>query len=138
MNAIAEPPIPGLTWTAIGPTPIENGQGLTVNGYCDAVNPPMRGASRIEAAGRVSSLALNPGGIVYVGAANGGIWRGIGNVFKPLTDAQTIPSTAIGALAVVSASANTATDIIYAGTGEGNVSCDTEFGQGIIKSSDGG
>lgn len=135
MNAMAESPqVVGMTWTPIGPAPIENGQAFTTNGYCAVMGVN----TRLEDAGRISSVAINSGGTVYIGAANGGVWRGIGNVFTPMTDAQTIPSTAIGALALVSPSANPATDIVYAGTGEGNTSCDTEFGQGIIKSTDGG
>ncbi|HXR35422.1 MAG TPA: hypothetical protein VN754_05705, partial [Candidatus Binataceae bacterium] len=34
--------------------------------------------------------------------------------------------------------ADSTKDIIYVGTGEGNQSCDSEFGQGILKSTNGG
>src|SRR5207248_1569725 len=55
--------------------------------------------------------------------------------WTPLTDNQ--PSLAIGAIAAVPHSGTTA-DTIYAGTGDGNLSCDSEFGQGVLKSTDNG
>jgi uncharacterized protein (TIGR03437 family) len=112
------------TWVALGPTPIE--QGFTLN-------------SVGQLAGRVTAIALDPGyGVnnqtVYLGGAQGGIWRSRDNGanWTPLTDDQ--PSLAIGALAVDPTNPN----IIYVGTGEGNRSYDNYYGAGLLKSTNGG
>ena len=85
--------------------------------------------------GRIGALAIRPSnGKFILGAAQGGIWlydSGDGNVVGE-DDDQTTQS--IGALAV--APRNDA--IIYAGTGEGALSGDSYFGNGVLKSTDGG
>jgi hypothetical protein len=50
----------------------------------------------------------------------------------PLTDGQ--DSLAIGALAIDPSDSN----VVYAGTGEANQSCDSYFGIGLLKTTDGG
>src|SRR5207247_11062002 len=69
-----------------------------------------------------------------LGAAQGGIWlwNPATKTWSPRTD--NLPSTAIGALAV--APSNDL--VVYAGTGEGALSGDSYFGNGILKSTDGG
>lgn len=114
-------------WQPLGPAPI--GQGQTF------------GTPRVSVAGRVSALALAPGyngttnQTVYLGPAQGGVWRSRDNgaTWTPLTDDQ--PSQVIGALALDPANAN----VIYTGTGEGNpLSCSSYYGAGLLKSTDGG
>ena len=132
----AEPPArlelnPGAQWWFLGPQPISDGEGIGADAYCD---PP----SRIEVSGRVSAIAFGASpSIVYLGAADGGIWKSVdgARTFVPLTDHQA--SLAIGSLAVIPG-AKTDADVIYAGTGEANGSCDSEYGVGILKSVDGG
>lgn len=118
-------------WTFIGPQPITNGQGLTSSGFC---GPP----PRIDVSGRVSAIAFGASpATIYVGAADGGVWKSTdaGASFAPLTDSQA--SLAVGSIAVVPG-ANPDLDLIYVGTGEGNNACDNEFGQGVLRSADGG
>jgi hypothetical protein len=96
------------------------------------------------ASGRITALAIAPTCVdgnckVYVGAAGGGIWRttdGLSNT--PIWEflSNSFGTNAIGSLIVDRnvASGNT----IYAGTGEPNVSGDSESGLGIYRSTNGG
>ena len=105
-------------WVEIGPKPLGT--------------PWAHGIS----SGRVTSLAVDPrnNDVVYLGAADGGVWKTTdgGLNWKPLTDIQ--PSLSIGAIAI----APSAPDTIYVGTGEGNFAADNYYGIGILKSTDGG
>ncbi|TMI24648.1 hypothetical protein E6H36_08015 [Candidatus Bathyarchaeota archaeon] len=107
----------GGSWMSVGPSAIQN-CGVT-GGLCS---------------GRVTAIALDPthAGTVYLGAAQGGVWKttNSGASWVPLTDNQ--PSLAVGSIAVDSSGT------IYVGTGEGNQSCDSYYGAGILKSTDGG
>ncbi len=90
--------------------------------------PPMTTSS-----GRVAAVAADPltRGLVYVGAAGGGIWRSSdgGGTFTPIFDQE--PAQAIGAI-TVDRKGN-----VWVGTGEG-VQSDSYYGQGIFKSTDHG
>ncbi len=116
------------TWSFIGPDAITNGQGNNTSVLCGLAPP------RIKVSGRVTAIAFGGEG-TYLGSANGGLWKSTdqGSSWTPLTDQQ--PSLAVGGLAVVAGRTH---DTIYIGTGEGNNSCDSEFGQGVLKSTDGG
>jgi len=112
-------------WTQLGPRPIRLGQTFS---------------RRVSVSGRVSAVVLDPGydGVsnrtVYIGAAQGGVWRSTDNGanWTPLTDDQ--PSLAMGAIAIDPTNPN----IIYAGTGEAHFSGDSYYGAGLLKSTDGG
>ena len=109
--------IPG-TWTPLGPAPVNNNY--------DGGN----------SSGRVAALAVDPTSstTVYAGTAGGGVWKTTdgGSNWTPLTDTQ--PSLAIGSLAIVPSNHLT----VYAGTGEANNSGDSQYGEGVLKSTDGG
>ncbi len=81
----------------------------------------------------IDALASNPNHIV-VGAATGGVWISDngGLTWKPVFDDQ--PVASIGAVAINQSNP----DIIWIGTGEGNVRNSTSIGDGIYKSLDGG
>jgi len=86
--------------------------------------------------GRITSidaLAENPNFIV-IGAATGGVWisKNGGLTWDPVFDDQ--PVASIGAVAINQANP----DIIWVGTGEGNVRNSTSIGDGMFKSIDGG
>ncbi|TDO52843.1 putative repeat protein (TIGR01451 family) [Kribbella sp. VKM Ac-2571] len=109
------------SWTGLGPDPIVQVTRST----------PIFTAM----AGRIGALAIRPSnGRFILGGAQGGIWLydPATGTWSAKTDNQ--PSLAIGALAV--APSNDA--IVYAGTGEGALSGDSYFGNGIMKSTDGG
>jgi photosystem II stability/assembly factor-like uncharacterized protein len=109
-------------WTGLGPDPIVQ---MTRS------RKPILTAM----AGRIGALAIRPSnGRFILGGAQGGIWLydQASRTWSPKTD--NLPSLAIGALAV----APSDDTIVYAGTGEGALSGDSYFGNGVIKSTDGG
>jgi len=103
--------------------------------------------------GRITALALDPndttGNTLYLGTTGGGVWKSTNAsgplaaaTFTPLTDTlpvfnsgtSVIPSLSIGALAVQP----TANPILLAGTGDPNNDTDSFYGEGILRSLDGG
>ena len=104
-------------WTLIGPRPTDSGSAYVT-------------------AGRANAIAIDPrdNNVVYMGAAEGGVWKTTdgGITWKPLTDDQA--SLAIGAIALDP----TNPDTVYVGTGEENFAGDSYYGAGILKSTDGG
>lgn len=110
-----------------------------------AVSTPWRelGAGSIDerfrgtrTAGRVSTIAIHPRNpdILYIGAAQGGVWRSddAGQSWTPLTDGEC--SMAMGSIAIDPVDP----DIIYAGTGEQTHLASAQYGCGVLRSSDGG
>ncbi len=86
--------------------------------------------------GRVTDIEVDPSNpaTIYVGGAAGGVWKSSngGVTWKPLFDNQ--PVASIGAIAVDPSNS----DIIWAGTGEGNPRNSVSVGNGVYKSVDGG
>jgi uncharacterized protein (TIGR03437 family) len=107
-----------LTWRQIGP------------------QPTRYAGSPYLTAGRVNAIAIDPrnSNVVYIGAAEGGVWKTTdgGVTWTPLTDNQ--PSLATGGIALDPRNP----DIIYVGTGEENFAQDSYYGAGILKSTDAG
>ena len=89
-------------WTVIGPDSVPNGQAL--DGGDTAVS------------GRVTAIAVDPtnSNKVYLGTAQGGVWRSLngGTTWTPIFD--TAQSLSIGALAVAPSNPS----VVYVGTGE--------------------
>jgi photosystem II stability/assembly factor-like uncharacterized protein len=105
-------------WSNIGPAPI--GEIARSDNSLVTMN------------GRIGALAIRPStGEIILGGAQGGIW-----IFDGTWHAMTddLPSLAIGAISI----APSDDSIIYAGTGEGALSGDSYFGNGVMKSTDGG
>jgi photosystem II stability/assembly factor-like uncharacterized protein len=94
----------------------------------------LAGPTNIE--GRITSIEVHPTNpqIVYVAAANGGIWKSTNfrQSWTSVFDNQNTSS--IGAIAIDPVNPN----IIYAGTGESNSSRSTYPGTGMFKSTDAG
>ena len=86
--------------------------------------------------GRTTDVEGVPGdpNTVYVGSAAGGLWKTTngGTSWQPLFDRQ--PTLSIGDFALDP----TNPDVIYVGTGEGNVRNSVSFGVGVFRSTDGG
>ena len=101
-----------------------------------------------QAAGRVTSVAVDPadptGNTVYIGAAQGGVWKSTNAAYgvadnvawTPLTDNQATLS--IGAVAIQPGNSDPARSVILAATGEANNSGDSYYGLGILRSTDAG
>jgi photosystem II stability/assembly factor-like uncharacterized protein len=81
----------------------------------------------------IEAAASDPS-LVYVGAATGGVWRSTnaGLTWTPVFDDQ--PVHAIGALALFQPSP----ELVWVGTGEGNVRNSASIGNGVYQSRDGG
>ena len=120
------PAIP-FSWDFIGPLPMFKNQPNFASAFT--------GAPLANSQGRVSALAADPTtpGRLFVGTAGGGVWMTTdgGNSFTPIFDGQ--PSLAIGAIALYP---KTTPPTIFVGTGEGNGSSDSYYGQGIFMSVD--
>jgi photosystem II stability/assembly factor-like uncharacterized protein len=109
--------VENVTWVSLGPTP-----GAYFN-YGNISSRIVTGAYH----------PTNPN-IMYIGPANGGVWKTVdgGINWTPLTDDQ--PSMAMGAIAIDPVNP----DIIYAGTGEATYSGVSYYGAGLLKSTNGG
>ncbi len=87
-------------------------------------------------AGRVSAIAIHPRDpdILYVGAAQGGVWKSQdrGLSWTPMSDHEC--SLAMGSIAIDPVDPR----IVYAGTGEQHFSGDSFYGCGLLRSPDGG
>ena len=116
-------------WQNIGPAPIVDGQTPT------SATP----ATRSAVSGRTNAVAIDAiDGAVYIGAAQGGVWRSLdhGRNWLPLTDY--LASLAIGTIAIAPGSHALNQGTLFVGTGEANFSADSYAGAGIYKSTDSG
>jgi hypothetical protein len=116
-----------LATVQVGPEPIADGP----DGFGGGPSINLANDS-----GRVVGIAPDPTNAktIYLAAAGGGVWKTTngGSSWKPLTDGQV--TTAMGAIAIAPSNPS----IIYAGTGEASNSFDSQYGRGILKSTDGG
>ena len=118
-----------LNWSSMGPAPVVP-DALHLQDYGPTV-------------GRVTAVAFDQndasGNTVYIGGAQGGIWKSSNAaaldpasvLWQPLTDEQ--PSLAIGAIAL-----QPGTGVVLAGTGEPDSTIDSYYGMGILRSTDSG
>ena len=101
-----------------------------------------------QVAGRVTAVAIDPadptGNTVFVGAAQGGIWKSTNAAYNvadnvawnAISDNQATLS--IGSIAIQPGNSDPAKSVILAATGEANNSADSYFGLGILRSNDAG
>jgi photosystem II stability/assembly factor-like uncharacterized protein len=116
-------PVLGVSnWVQLGPTAIPKGQTYS--------------ASRVLVTGRVTAIVVDPTNpnIIFIGTAQGGVWKTTdgGLTWSAKTDNEV--SLAIGALAMDQSNHL----VLYAGTGEGNFSGDSYYGNGVLRTADGG
>ncbi|GAC1385700.1 MAG: hypothetical protein NVSMB42_05410 [Herpetosiphon sp.] len=109
-------------WVAQGPNPL--------------VQDARGGAPAAAVSGRVSALAVRASApnTIYLGAAQGGLWTYNGTTGKWQSVSNQFSTLAVGAIALAPSQENT----IYVGTGEGNLSGDSYYGDGVMKSTDAG
>ncbi len=113
-------------WTPIGPTPT-SGQGF------DFLDETFNVTSF---SGRINAIQVDPvdTSIIYLGGADGGLWRSSngGSTWTALTDTQ--PSLAIGAIAIDPNSCGAGyCQTMYVGTGEANNNGDAYYGAGVLE-----
>ncbi|HUO17541.1 MAG TPA: hypothetical protein VMX38_21340 [Verrucomicrobiae bacterium] len=125
-----------IPWAPLGPVPLAS--DATGNGTQDYH----------QVAGPATAVAIDPsdptGNTVYIGGAQGGIWKttngansNANNVtWAPVADDQ--PTLSIGAIAVQAGNIDPANSLILAATGEANNSFDSYFGLGILRSTNAG
>jgi uncharacterized repeat protein (TIGR01451 family) len=108
-------------WSALGPNPI--------------VQVARSDNSFYAVSGRIGALAIRKtGGVFILGAAQGGIWTYDATAGVWTNRTPNAPDLATGALAIAPSSDL----VVYDGTGEGALSGDSYYGDGIMKSIDGG
>ncbi|HMS64895.1 MAG TPA: T9SS type A sorting domain-containing protein [Ignavibacteria bacterium] len=107
------------TWTSVNPTGMF--YGVTNNNYIS---------------GRTNSIAFHPtdSNIMYIAAAQGGVWKTTDNGLNWIVLTDYLGSIASGDIAIDPNNPN----ILYYGTGELNYSADSQYGDGIYKSTDAG
>ena len=132
---VARPRVTPLNtaWTAVGPAQIASQRyGLVT--------------------GRVTSVAIDPadatGNTVYLGTTGGGVWKSTNAAgslaavsFVPLTDTLPVFSANAGTAAIPSLSigaVSVGNGVVLAGTGDPNDAMDSYYGEGILRSTDGG
>ena len=115
-NSPESPTTSGSVWTQIGPAPIPLGQTQT---------------SRVNVSGRTSCIAIDPtnSNNIYVGTAQGGVYRSLDGGTTWLAIFDTAQSLAIGALTLLPGDPTT----LYVGTGEANGSADSFAGVGLYR-----
>ena len=125
-----------VPWTPLGPVPLAS----------DASGNGTQNYNQV--AGRATAVAVDPadpsGNTVYIGGAQGGVWKSSNGTnttansvtWTPLTDDQATLS--IGAIAIQPGNTNPANTVILAATGEANNSADSYFGLGILSSANAG
>jgi len=112
LAANIEPQAVNRSWKPLGPAPI-----------------PIN--ANVSYAGRVSAIAVDPTdpNIVYVGTAQGGLYRSLngGTTWSPMLDNAL--TMAIGAIAIAPSDRTT----VFVGTGEPEFSGDSFFGVGVYR-----
>lgn len=110
-------------WSPKGPDQIKDSVGV-------------EGGVKQAASGRVTGLAYDPtdNNTYFVASAGGGVWKTSngGASYIPLTDF--LGNTSMGAVAVAPSDRLT----VWAGGGEANNGLDNRYGNGLLKSTDGG
>ncbi len=123
-------------WTPLGPVPLAS----------DATGNGTQNYGQVS--GRATAVAIDPadatGNTVYIGGAQGGVWKSTnaasstasGVDWTPVTDDQATLS--IGAIAIQPGNTNPTQTVILAATGEADNSGDSYFGLGILLSTNAG
>jgi uncharacterized repeat protein (TIGR01451 family) len=110
----------GGTWTTVGPDPVVQ-VGRTSNTF-EAVS------------GRIGALAVRRDGTIILGAAQGGVWTSDATTKVWTSRTPAADTQSVGALAVAPSNDK----IVYMGSGEGALSGDSYYGNGVYRSTDGG
>jgi hypothetical protein len=117
-----------LAWSALGPLPLID--------EIPAFGGVSLGIALAGATGRVTALVADPtvSGRMFAGTGDGGVWMRANATaaFVPIFDLE--PTLSIGALALDTTTSPNPT--LYVGSGEGNGSADSYYGEGVFVSSD--
>jgi hypothetical protein len=129
-------PVTSVPWQMLGPLPLAS----------DATGNGTQNYNQVT--GRATAVAVDPadstGNTVYVGGAEGGIWKstngaaGVANSVAWTAVADDQATLAIGAIAIQPGNSNPANSVILAATGEADNTSDSYFGLGILLSTNAG
>lgn len=121
-------PLASGTWSEITNKPYDSDDPT----YRDPVFSNSGGGAGLVS-GRMTALAVQRGGTVWAGAADGGVWKSSngGATWTATFDAQ--PSLSVGAIAI-----DPANDSVWVGTGENNTAFENYRGAGVFRSTNGG
>jgi len=88
-----------------------------------------------DISGRISALTADwNGGILYIGTASGGVWKSTDDGASWTSIFDNAGTMTIGTVTVDPNSPST----LWVGTGENNQGCESYFGLGLLRSTDGG
>lgn len=131
-----KPPVTSAPWQMLGPVPLAS----------DATGNGTQNYNQVS--GRATAVVIDPadptGNTVYIGGAQGGIWKSTNaaasaaNSVAWTATADDQATLAIGALAIQPGNTNPANSVILAATGEADNSSDSYFGLGILRSTNAG
>jgi len=123
-------------WTPLGPVPLAS----------DATGDGFQNYDQVS--GRATAVAIDPadptGNTVYIGGAQGGVWKStnaatsIANnvAWTAVTDDQATLS--LGSIVIQPGNSDPSQSVVLVGTGEADNSADSYFGLGMLRSADGG
>jgi uncharacterized repeat protein (TIGR01451 family) len=120
VNSKTQPSTVGGAWTSLGPGPTV--QVARTSNTFEAVS------------GRIGALAIRKNGDLILGAAGGGVWTYDRSSGTWISRSANTDSQAVGALATAPSNDK----FVYMGSGEGALSGDSYYGDGIYQSKDGG
>ncbi len=85
--------------------------------------------------GRIQAIAADwDGGVLYAGAAAGGVWKSTNEGLSWTSIFDSAGTVAVGAIEIDPNDAN----VLWVGTGDNIVGCESYFGIGLLRSPDGG
>jgi hypothetical protein len=128
-------------------------QTQSLNAAWQPVGPvQVQSASYGKVTGRVTAIAIDStdatGNTVYLGVTGGGVWKSTNAAgsasavtFAPLTDTLPVFSANAGTAAIPSLSIGAVSvqgNVVLAGTGDPNNAADSYYGEGLLRSADGG
>ncbi len=117
-----------FAWSALGPMPLIN--------EVPTFGAASMGPALASVTGRVTALVADPtvSGRMFAGTAGGGVWMraSASASFVPIFDLE--PTLSVGALALDTTT--TPNPTLYVGSGEGNGSADSYYGEGVFVTSD--
>ena len=94
-----------------------------------------RTSNTLEAvSGRVTALVIRPDGGIIAGGAQGGVWTYDQTTKLWTSRSSNTDTQSVGALAESTSDPN----VVYLGTGEGNLAGDSYYGNGVYRSDNGG
>ncbi|HLX04930.1 MAG TPA: hypothetical protein VKR28_05315, partial [Candidatus Binatus sp.] len=117
-----------FAWNPLGPLPLTS----EIPTFGDVA----MGSAIAGVTGRVTAIEPDPtvSGRMFVGTGDGGVWMRASSTatFVPIFDLE--PTLSVGALALDTTTSPNPT--LYVGSGEGNGSADSYYGEGVFVSSD--